>query len=180
MNLRRLLALLPRPRAARSPGSTTPAQAPRSPEPRTGRATGRAIPEAGSSAYPGDHTGRFESEYSPELDGAPDPGEIVWTWVPYEEDHTQGKDRPVLLVGRDSPWLLGLMLSSVDHDRDAADEARWGRRWMDVGSGPWDRSGRESEVRLDRVLRIDPAQVRREGAIMDRRLFDTVVAGARR
>ena len=112
------------------------------------------------------------------LDGAADPGEIVWTWVPYEEDDAQGKDRPVLVVGRDGGWLLGLMLTSKDHSRDAADEARWGRRWLDIGSGPWDRQGRPSEIRLDRVLRLDPAAVRREGAIMPRALFDTVVAQA--
>ncbi len=39
--------------------------------------------------------------YSPNLDGRADPGEIVWTWVTYEEDPTRGKDRPVLVVGRD-------------------------------------------------------------------------------
>jgi hypothetical protein len=101
----------------------------------------------------------------------------VWTWVPFEEDVSQGKDRPVLVVGRDGRWLLALMLTSKDHSRDAADEARWGRRWLDIGAGPWDRQGRPSEVRLDRVLRIDAAHVRREGAIMDRRTFDAVVAG---
>src|SRR5690606_40973249 len=39
-------------------------------------------------------------EYSPDLDGAPDPGEVVWAWVPYEDDPNQGQDRPVLLIGR--------------------------------------------------------------------------------
>ena len=39
-------------------------------------------------------------EYTPELDGEPDPGEVVWTWVPYEDDPMQGKDRPVVIVGR--------------------------------------------------------------------------------
>ena len=34
--------------------------------------------------------------------------------------------------------LLGLMLSSQDHDPDAADEARHGRLWTDLGSGAWD------------------------------------------
>ena len=52
---------------------------------------------------------------------------------------------------RASGWL-GLMLTSQDHDRDAADEARWGRHWMDVGTGGWDRERRPSEVRLDRLL----------------------------
>ena len=114
--------------------------------------------------------------YAPALDGDADPGEIVWTWVPYEEDHSQGKDRPVLVVGHDGPWLLALMLTSKDHSRDVAAEARRGRRWLDIGAGPWDSRGRDSEVRLDRVLRIDPERVRREGAIMDRATFDLVTA----
>jgi hypothetical protein len=42
------------------------------------------------------------------------------------------------------------MLTSKDHDRDAAAEARAGRQWMDVGTGGWDRERRPSEVRLDR------------------------------
>jgi hypothetical protein len=115
------------------------------------------------------------AEYAPQLDGDPDPGEIVWTWVPYEEDFTQGKDRPVLLVGRDGGWLLAIMLTSKDHSRDASDEARWGRYWLDIGSGPWDAQGRDSEVRLDRVIRVDPGAVRREGAVMDRSTFDTII-----
>ena len=131
-------------------------------------------------AYPGDFTGTLRPQYSPQLDGAPDPGEIVWTWVPYEEDFSRGKDRPVLLVGRDGAWLLGLMLTSKDHSRDAADEARYGRRWVDVGSGPWDSQGRDSEVRVDRVVRVDPAAVRREGAILPETVFTKVVTAARR
>nr|WP_233565903.1 type II toxin-antitoxin system PemK/MazF family toxin [Cellulomonas sp. PhB143] len=130
-------------------------------------------------AYPGDFAGTLRPEYSPRLDGDADPGEVVWTWVPYEDDHARGKDRPVLVVGRDGAWLLGLMLTSKDHDLDAAQEARWGRYWMDVGAGAWDGQGRASEVRLDRVVRIDPAAVRREGAILPRATFDRVVAGLR-
>ena len=45
-------------------------------------------------------------EYSPSMDGDPDPGEIVWTWVPYEEDPTQGKDRPVVIIGRRGHMLV--------------------------------------------------------------------------
>ncbi len=126
------------------------------------------------SAYPGDYTGRVDITYSPKADGSPDPGEVVWTWVPFEEDHSQGKDRPVLLIGADGPWLLGLQLTSKDHDLDAAQEARWGRYWMDIGTGAWDRSRRPSEVRLDRILRVDPSKVRREGATLDRSMFSAV------
>ena len=124
--------------------------------------------------YPGDFEGTPELEYAPHPDGQADPGEIVWTWVPYEEDHRRGKDRPVLVVGTDGPWLLALILTSKDHDRDAADEARHGRVWMDVGSGAWDAQGRPSEVRLDRVLRLDPHAVRREGATVDEAIFAQV------
>ena len=117
--------------------------------------------------------------YAPQADGRPDPGEVVWGWVPYEDDPPQGKDRPVLLIARgDDGRLLGLMLTSKDHDRDAADEARWGRHWMDVGAGGWDRERRPSEVRLDRLLVLAPDAVRREGAALDRAMFDRVVAAA--
>jgi hypothetical protein len=119
-------------------------------------------------------------EYRPHDDGRPDPGEVVWAWVPYDENDGRGKDRPVLVIGRRGDVLLGLQLTSKDHDRDAADEARFGRVWMDVGSGAWDSRGRPSEVRLDRLLELDPATVRREGAALDRGRFDRVVAGARR
>jgi hypothetical protein len=117
--------------------------------------------------------------YQPRDDAFPDPGEIVWTWVPYEDDPSQGKDRPVLLVGRDGDELVGLALTSQDHDRDAGDEARHGRHWVDIGSGDWDSQRRPSEVRVDRLLHIDPHQVRREGATLDRSRFDAVVAGLR-
>jgi hypothetical protein len=118
--------------------------------------------------------------YAPLPDGLPDPGEVVWAWVPYEEDHTRGKDRPVLVVGHDGPWLLALMLTSKDHDRDAAQEARQGRSWLDVGRGGWDPRGRPSEVRTDRVLRLAPAAVRREGSTLGRPLFEQVAAEVRR
>jgi hypothetical protein len=125
---------------------------------------------------PPDFDGVVRPVYTPELDGEADPGEIVWTWVPYEEDTSRGKDRPVLIVGREGRWLLGLMLTSKDHSGDPADAAHAGRRWLDVGAGAWDARRRPSQVRLDRVLRLDPAAVRREGAIMDRATFDRVGA----
>ena len=51
---------------------------------------------------------------------------------------------------------------------------------MDVGTGGWDREGRPSEVRLDRLLRLEDCAIRREGCGAGRtRLFDEVVARAR-
>ncbi|HYX99552.1 MAG TPA: type II toxin-antitoxin system PemK/MazF family toxin [Mycobacterium sp.] len=111
--------------------------------------------------------------YSPDLDGRADPGEVVWTWVTYEEDPTRGKDRPVLVVGRDHATLLGLMLSS--QERHAAD-----RDWVGIGSGSWDYDGRPSWVRLDRVLDVPEESIRREGAILERDVFDVVAARLRR
>lgn len=118
--------------------------------------------------------------YAPEPDGLPDPGEVVWTWVPYEDDPAQGKDRPVLVLAlTDDGHLLGLQLTSKDHDRDAEQEAARGRHWVDVGSGEWDRERRPSEVRLDRLLRLPQGEVRREGAALVEPLFHAVVDAAR-
>ena len=111
--------------------------------------------------------------YAPDLDGRADPGEIVWTWGTYEEDPSRGKDRPVLVVGRDRTTLLGLMLSS--QERHAAD-----RSWVSIGSGSWDEAGRPSWVRLDRVLDVPEEGIRREGAILAREIFDVVAARLRR
>lgn len=133
----------------------------------------RASHQRGTN-YPGDYTGRVDVRYAPSRDGRPDPGEVVWTWVPFEEDHARGKDRPVLLIGHDGPWLLGIQLSSKDHHLDTADEARRGRHWLGIGAGPWDARRRPSAVRLDRIVRVDPDAVRREGAMLGRRKFDEV------
>ena len=112
-------------------------------------------------------------EYSPALDGRADPGEVVWTWVPFEEDATQGKDRPLLVVGRDGSRLLGLMLSSQEYHR--GDPA-----WLGLGAGAWDGEHRPSWVRLDRVIDVQEDGIRREGAVLDRSRFDTVATALRR
>ncbi len=149
---------------------------------RPGRKSGTRPPgPAGTPAaqpgtgYAGDFRGKAEIRYAPSPNGRPEPGEIVWAWVPYEEDHTRGKDRPVLLVGVNGRHLLGLMLTSRDHDDDphAADD------YVDIGTGPWDRQRRPSEVKLDRVIRISPSDVRREGAILDAQRFGEVAAALR-
>ncbi len=160
--------------AARGRGGTTTRKPRRGTRSTPGPAPRPAPPRSGGGDRTGtlqDFTGTFTPVYAPDPDGAPDPGEIVWTWVPYEEGDGRGKDRPVLLVGRDGPWLLALLLSSRDHDTRPAPPDE---RWTDLGSGPWDPQRRPSEVRLDRVLRIDPEAVRREGAVLDRERFTRV------
>lgn len=146
---------------AGSPGSTvTPARS------RTGVSAG----------YPGDFHGISAVRYAPEPDGEPDPGEVVWTWVPYEEDYSRGKDRPVLLIGHNGPHLLGLMLTSRDHDQDRNGAGDY----VDVGTGSWDRQSRPSEANLRRILQIRPDEIRREGAVLERARFDLVAAELRR
>jgi hypothetical protein len=110
--------------------------------------------------------------YAPDLDGQADPGEIVWTWVAYEDDPSRGKDRPVLVVGRDRRNLLGLMLSS--QEKHAADH-----NWVGIGAGCWDELGRGSFVRLDRVLDVPEEGIRREGAVLERTVFEVVAARLR-
>ncbi len=139
-------------------------------------------PEAGTPALPAGrpvssnfvptaHRAR-KVTYAPDLDGRADPGEIVWTWVVFEDDPTRGKDRPVLVVGRDRSILLGLMLSSQDHHRGDPN-------WVGIGDGNWDYDGRASWVRLDRVLDVPEEGIRREGAILERGVFDVIAARLR-
>lgn len=130
--------------------------------------------------YPGDFTGVPPLEWAPSPDDPnPSPGEVVWAHVPFEDDPRRGKDRPVLLIGREGPWLLGLQMTSADHDLDEEQEAAAGRRWIDIGSGGWDSRGRPSEVRVNRVIRVDPAVVRREGAVLDEQVFVAVAEAVR-
>lgn len=131
-------------------------------------------PSPSPGGYPGDFTGNPRISYTPFDDDIADPGEVVWTWVPYEEDFSQGKDRPVLVIGRDGRWLLVLQVTSQDHDRDAEQEARAGRYWEDIGSGGWDSEGRPSEARLNRIIRVDPDEVRRIGAVLDEGTFNRI------
>ncbi len=135
----------------------------------------RGEPARGEPAHPS--TGRARTAptrdrarrvaYAPDPDGAADPGEVVWTWVPFEEDDGRGKDRPVLVVGREGRALVGLMLSSRV---DRADD----RNRVGVGAGAWDARGRPSYARLDRVIEVGEHEIRREGAVLDEARFDRV------
>ncbi|MFE1403429.1 type II toxin-antitoxin system PemK/MazF family toxin [Streptomyces sp. NPDC058770] len=132
---------------------------------------GRTGPFATREAEPRD-VGPVRTSYAPDRDGEPDPGEIVWTWVPFEENDGRGKDRPVLVVAREAAGtLLAVQLSSKQHDMD--------REWVALGSGPWDGSGRPSWVDLDRVLRVHEDGMRREARALDRERFDRVVGRLR-
>lgn len=122
-----------------------------------------------------DFRGPAVPEYAPEQDNEPDPGEVVWAWVPFEEDPTQGKDRPLAIVGRaqEKPAdLVCFLLSSKDRSGD--------QRWLAIGSGQWDSEQRQSWVNVTRPLAVTAESVRREGGQLSREQFDAVIETARR
>jgi hypothetical protein len=113
--------------------------------------------------------------YTPDRDGEPDPGEVVWTWVPYEDDPRQGKDRPVVVIGSIGARLAVVPLSSRSPDGRPDPSA-----WVPVGTGGWDREHRDSYANVERVLKVAADDVRREGSTLDRPRFDAVVAAVGR
>lgn len=151
----------PRPAASR-PSRPTPAGGEPSPY---GAASAREISPAALPQF----------DYAPHhLDGDADPGEVVWTWVPYEDVPEVGKDRPVLVLAHIEDDLVVVQLTSKDNNGDL-DEARHGRYWIDIGSGSWDSRGRPSEVRIDRLLRVGQSAIRREGGVLGEGVFRDVV-----
>ena len=115
------------------------------------------------------------ASYTPVMDGDADPGEVVWTWVPYQEDASVGKDRPAVVIGAQGEGVYLLQLTSKDHTHDAAQEAAAGRYWLDIGAGDWDSKGRPSEVRLDRALWVKATDVRREGSTLPQATWQLIV-----
>ena len=111
--------------------------------------------------------GPVRMSYSPQTDGAPDPGEVVWTWVPFEENDGRGKDRPVLVVAVEpAGTYLAVQLTSTDHDGEGD--------FVSVGAGGWDGEHRPSWVNLDRVIRVHEGGMRREAAALPREPFERV------
>ncbi|NLB47863.1 MAG: hypothetical protein GX814_09055 [Microbacteriaceae bacterium] len=111
----------------------------------------------------------LRTEYAPDRDGEPDPGEVVWTWVPYVEYDGRGKDRPVLIIAKtpDGAWAA-CYLSTKHH-----------RGFVSIGSGAWDSQGRESFLAPERVLRVTSEGMRRESAGIGREHFDRAVAAVK-
>jgi hypothetical protein len=111
---------------------------------------------------------RVRFAYTPERDGEPDPGEVVWTWVPYEENDGRGKDRPVVIVAAGAPdEFLAVQLTSKGRDDD--------RDLVALGAGAWDGEGRPSWARVDRLFRVHADGMRREAAILDGERYARVV-----
>jgi hypothetical protein len=107
--------------------------------------------------------------YSPSVDGDPDTGEIVWTWVPYDERDGRGKDRPVLVIAReDDDRVLAVRLTSRPHDGD--------RDYLPIGAGSWDSKGRPSWVDVEQIYRVHREGMRREASVLDLDRFTSVAA----
>ena len=125
---------------------------------------GQSGPDATRDATPAElRAARFE--YAPAPDDAPDPGEVVWTWVPYAENDGRGKDRPVLIIARvNGDSVLGCYLSTKPH-----------QGFVSIGTGAWDSQGRESYLSPERILRITHDGMRREGASISRERFTDAV-----
>ena len=158
-------ASAPKPRPASSP--KTPAT------PKV--AASRDVHISGNQVWDVAKRGLPEFSYQPVADNDADPGEVVWTWISYEEDPTQGKDRPVVVLARTGSDVVVAQLTSKNHDIDREQEAHWGRYWLAIGAGDWDPQGRVSSVRLDRLLLVSQRDVRREGATLDRATYNKVV-----
>ena len=108
---------------------------------------------------------RLTPSYTPNPDGDPDPGEVVWTWVPFVENDGRGKDRPVLIIASiDAQTTAGCYLSTKYHDG-----------FIEVGTGGWDPQGRESYLNPERILRITHEGMRREGHVLPEKRFRAAV-----
>jgi hypothetical protein len=117
--------------------------------------------------------GPVRMSYSPQTDGAPDSGEVVWTWVPFEENDGRGKDRPVLVVAAEpAGTYLAVQLTSKDHNGEGD--------FVSVGAGGWDGEHRPSWVNLDRVIRVHEGGMRREAAALPREPFERVTGRLQR
>ncbi len=108
--------------------------------------------------------------YAPSRNGEPNPGEVIWTWVPYVENDGRGKDRPVLVIADlGLGEFAGCYLTSQQH-----------RGFVSVGTGEWDSSRRESFLNPERLLRVHSAGMRREGGRVTERGFDSAIVAVRR
>jgi len=138
---------------------------------RPGRRRGQPSPKPSGEAPSFDipDLGGITIAYAPVPGRDPDPGEVVWTWVPYEDDPSQGKDRPVVLFGRRSGDLVGVALTTKhDHPHQVL-----------VGTGAWDSERRPSYAKLDRILDVDADRVRRVGGVLEPKRFDDLVEALR-
>ncbi|WP_436836532.1 type II toxin-antitoxin system PemK/MazF family toxin [Microbacterium oxydans] len=163
-------------RASRTtPGPRRPTARVRTAAERDARESAVGGTERGTATVRIDPTriGAVRIQYAPDRDGAPDAGEVIWTWVPYEENDGRGKDRPVLVIGRASAdRVYAVRMTSKPHDGD--------RDYLSIGTGDWDAQARESWVDIEQLYSVHEQGLRREAAVLDRRRYDRVSAALTR
>lgn len=129
-----------------------------------GRSAGDATIEVAPPAPNG-----LRITYAPAKDGDPDAGEIIWTWVPYVENDGRGKDRPVLVIGRQSTdRVYAVKLTSRPHEGQ--------RDFLPLGPGEWDSRGRPSWVDIDQLYSVHTRGMRREASVLDLDRFTRVAS----
>lgn len=110
--------------------------------------------------------------YAPDMDGQPEPGEVVWIWAPCDGPDAPLRDRAILVIGHNRTTVLGLLISP---NPTHAEEPHW----LDIGAGEWDESGRPCWLRLDRVLEVSQLGIRRQGVTFPRPRFERVATKLR-
>lgn len=159
--LRGILSSILRPRAAATPSATRPAPV----DARGGPAATIEVPPPARGA--------LRISYAPDADGDPDAGEVVWTWVPYAENDGRGKDRPVLVIARQSDdRVYAVRLTSKAHDGD--------RDFLAIGTGEWDSQGRPSWIDIEQLYSVHRDGMRREASALDLDRFTRVATALSR
>lgn len=105
--------------------------------------------------------------YAPNMDGHVDPGEVVWFWVAPDDQTGSLTERALVVVGRHGDLIIGLLTSPNPSHADSTN-------WLDIGAGPWDDAGRQSWVRLDKVIKVPETAIRRQGAVIPEHRFNRI------
>ncbi len=111
--------------------------------------------------------------YEPHPDGKPDPGEVVWLWIPYQENTSIGKDRPAVVVG----WVVDVKERSAARVVAVVPlTSKFHAGQVSVGIGSWDNDHRRSYAKVDQLFAVERTMVRREGSSLTKSAFDQVIS----
>lgn len=113
--------------------------------------------------------GSVRVTYHPDYpDDHPDPGEVVWAKVRFQENAALSKDRPVLVIGRinGTDKLAAIQLTSQVNGRPNE---------LPINVRNLDRLGRRSALKLDQIIVVDPKDYRREGSVLSKDEFEGVI-----
>ncbi|GAA5098880.1 hypothetical protein GCM10025760_34390 [Microbacterium yannicii] len=80
--------------------------------------------------------------------------------MPYTENDGRGKDRPVLVIARQSQErVYAVRLTSKAHDGD--------RDFLAIGPGEWDAQGRPSWIDIEQLYSVHREGMRREASALE-------------